>query len=54
MNVFNALKGIHFLLVRRLECGVQVGKGFPESLEGLEVGYVRWQPVPIADGPRIK
>ena len=33
---------------------MQVGKGFPESLEGLEVGYVRWQPVSFADGPRIK
>ena len=33
---------------------MQVGKGFPESLKGLEIGDVRRQPVPVADGPRIK
>ena len=33
---------------------MQVGKGFPESLEGLEVGDVCWQPLPVTDGPRIK
>ena len=29
-------------------------KGIPESLRALEVGDVRWQPVPVTDGPRIK
>ena len=34
-------------LVGHLECGMA-------SLRGLEVGDVRWQPVPVTDGPRIK
>ena len=33
---------------------MEVCKGIPESLRALEVGDVRWQPVPVADGPRIK
>ena len=33
---------------------MQICKGFPESLKGLEVGDVRRQTVPVADGPRIK
>ena len=35
-------------------CGMQVGMGFPESLKGVEAGYVSLQPVPVTDGPRIK
>ena len=41
-------------LVEHVECGVEVCKGIPESLRALEVGDVRWQPVPVAGGPRIK
>ena len=29
-------------------------EGIPESLRGLEVGDVRWQPVPVTDRPKIK
>ena len=40
-------------LVLHLECGMQVGRSFPESLKGLEISNQHWQLVPIADGPRI-
>ena len=33
---------------------MKVCKGIPESLRALDVGDVRWQPVPVTDGPRIK
>ena len=29
-------------------------QGIPETLRSLEVGDVRWQPVPVTDGLRIK
>ena len=41
-------------LVGHMQCGMEVCKGIPESLRALEVGDVRWQPVPVTDGPRIK
>ena len=41
-------------LVGHEECGMEVCKGIPESLRALKVSDVRWQPVPVADGPRIK
>ena len=41
-------------LVGHVECGMEVCKGTPESLRALEVGDVRWQPVPVADGLGIK
>ena len=41
-------------LVGHVECEMEVCKGIPESLRALEVGDVRWQPVPVADGPKIK
>ena len=41
-------------LVGHLEWWIQAGKGYPESLKSLEVGDMSWQPVPVADGPRIK
>ena len=40
-------------LVRHVECGMEVCKGIPESLRALEVGELCWQPVPVADCPRI-
>ena len=41
-------------LVGHVECRMEVCKGIPESLRALEVSDVRWQWVPVADGPRIK
>ena len=41
-------------LVVNLEWWIQAGKGYPESLKSLEVGEMNWQPLPVADGPRIK
>ena len=41
-------------LVGHLEWWIQAGKGYPESLKSQEVGDMSWQPVPVADGPRIK
>ena len=41
-------------LVGHLDRWIQAGKGYPESLKSLEVGDMSWQPVPVADGPRIK
>ena len=41
-------------LVGHLEWWIQAGKGYPESLKSLEVGDMSWQPVPVADGLRIK
>ena len=41
-------------LAGHVEWGIEVCKGIPESLRAQEVGDVRWQPVPVADGPRIK
>ena len=37
-----------------LDCWIQAGKGYPKSLKSLEVGDMSWQPVPVADGLRIK
>ena len=33
---------------------MEVCGGIPESMLAVEVGDVRWQPVPVTDGPRIK
>ena len=41
-------------VVGHLECGMEVHKGISESLRGLEVCGVLWQPVPVTYGPRIK
>ena len=41
-------------LVGHMECGMEVCKGIPEFLRALDVGDVRWQPVPVTDGLRIK
>ena len=41
-------------LVGHVECGMEVCKGILEYQRALEVGNVRWQSVPVADGPRIK
>ena len=41
-------------LVGHVECGMEVCRGIPNSRKALEVGDVRWQPVPVTDGSTIK